>query len=151
MLQVQIIGRLGRDAEIRDYNGTRFVSFAVAVDDSYRDRNGVKVSRTIWVDCAASETGVTPYLVKGQQVFIEGDAKAETYESKKDNKTYAKLKVRVRQVQLLGGRPDAPTADDQAEHPAPAPAVPLVTAPALPDSTASLGGFAPDTKADLPF
>lgn len=154
MLQGQIIGNLGEQAEIKEHNGNRFITFNVAVNNSYKDSTGAKVQQTTWVNCVASETGVTPYLVKGQQVFVEGDIKAESYQSKKDGKYYAKLKMRAYKIQLVGGKPDNGAADQPATRPAAAsaaPAPPPVTTPNVPGAAASLGGFGSNTDDDLPF
>ena len=148
MLQIQLIGRLGRDCEIRESQGKRFVSFAVAVDQSYKNAAGQKVERTEWVDCVANETGVTPYLLKGQQVFIEGDGKPETYTSKKDNTVCAKIKVRAHKIQLCGSKPDTGATAQPVQTAVPTP--PPVTAPATP-GRAALGGFDSTNSDDLPF
>lgn len=49
MLQLEIIGNLGSDAEIKEINSKRYVSFSVA--DSYRrtDAQGNRVDKTTWV------------------------------------------------------------------------------------------------------
>ncbi|MEZ0484324.1 single-stranded DNA-binding protein [Fibrella aquatica] len=147
MLQGLLIGRLGRDAEVKEgKDSNQFVSFAVAVDKSYKDGSGQKIERTEWVDCVADRTGVTPYLVKGQQVVIQGDIKAENYVSNKDQKVYAKLKVRAYSIQLVGNRPES----NVTGQPAAAPAVPPITAPVA-SSASTLGGFAPEQSDDLPF
>ncbi|WP_375445778.1 single-stranded DNA-binding protein [uncultured Fibrella sp.] len=144
MLQGLIIGRLGRDAEVKEGKESKqFVSFAVAVDKSYKDASGQKIERTEWVDCVADRTGVTPYLVKGQQVVIQGDIKAENYVSNKDQKVYAKLKIRAYSIQLVGSKPESSSAGQPA-------AAPPVTAP-VPSTAAALGGFAPNSDDDLPF
>lgn len=144
MQQLQIIGRLGQDCKIIDHQGKKFLSFTVAVDDDYKDATGQKVDRTAWYDCNMDNTAVAQYLKKGTQVFCQGKPRVEQYTSNQDGKTYAKTKLAVSRLQLLGS---APKADDNDLPPA-APAVPTrpATAPQQPKATT-----AATTDDDLPF
>lgn len=45
MFKAMIIGNLGRDAEEREYNGKKFLSFTVAVSDKDKDGN----DHTQWI------------------------------------------------------------------------------------------------------
>jgi len=63
MLQIEIIGNLGQDAEIKEFNGQRFISFSVAHTESYTDAHGERQKRTVWVSCLKyGESGVINYL-----------------------------------------------------------------------------------------
>ena len=47
--RVMLIGRLGRDPELRyTTNGTPVCSLSIATDESYIDRDGNRVERTEW-------------------------------------------------------------------------------------------------------
>lgn len=47
--KVQIIGRLGRDPELRySQSGSPVCTLSVATDEGYTDRDGKKVDRTEW-------------------------------------------------------------------------------------------------------
>jgi len=65
------------------------------------------VEKTTWVKCAywTDRTGIAPYLVKGTQVYAEGAPEVEAYLNK-DNQNAASLKLRVFNIQLLGGKGD---------------------------------------------
>ena len=71
----------------------------------YRDSQGNNQERTTWVDCAywTDRTGISPYLTKGKQVFVEGTPEVRTF-TRNDGTAGASLSLRVRDVQLLGGR-----------------------------------------------
>jgi single-strand DNA-binding protein len=74
MLVLEIIGNLGSDAVIKDFNGQKFISFSVAHTESYVDKELVKHEKTTWVSCLKyGESGVLPYLKKGTRVFVRGD------------------------------------------------------------------------------
>lgn len=111
MLKTLVIGNLGKNAEVRDVSeGRKVISFPVAHEEKYTDKNGVENKRTIWLDCSyfrpADRIGVAQYLTKGTQVYLEGLSEARGYE-KKDGTHGAALTLRVRELELLGGKPQA--------------------------------------------
>lgn len=99
MLELQFIGNLGKDAEIREVNGNRFVSFNVGVTE----RRG-ETSRTMWVSCTLNGDGggLTQYLRKGVQVFIRGNMAVTSYQS--NGQTGVDVKCYVDRIQLVGGK-----------------------------------------------
>ncbi|PNQ74615.1 hypothetical protein C1T31_00270 [Hanstruepera neustonica] len=47
--KVQLIGRLGQDPEIVNFeDGNKMAKFSIATDDSYKDKNGQKIERAYW-------------------------------------------------------------------------------------------------------
>ncbi len=107
MIKLQIIGNLGKDCIVKEVNGKNVINFSVAHTEKFKDSTGASRERTTWVECAywTDRTAISPYLKKGQLVFAEGSADAEGYMNK-DNQAAATLRMRVREVQLLGGRTD---------------------------------------------
>lgn len=107
MIKLQIIGNLGRDCEVKDINGRNVINFSVAHTEKFKDSAGNLQSRTTWVDCAywSDRTAIAPYLLKGQLVFAEGSPEADAY-TNRDGKAAATLRLRVRDIQLLGGKTD---------------------------------------------
>lgn len=79
MLQISIIGRIGANAEVKESDGRKFVSFNVAHSDVFTDANGVRHESTTWVSCALNGDGgnLLPYLVAGALVYVIGDASIE--------------------------------------------------------------------------
>lgn len=106
MLKTQLIGHLGKDAEVRDAAGKKVISFAVAHTEKYTDRNGAKQEKTTWVNCSLwrqpDKTGIAQYLTKGTQVYVEGTPSVRTYENK-EGQTLASLELTVQSIELLGG------------------------------------------------
>jgi single-strand DNA-binding protein len=80
------IGRLGRDPEVRYLNdGKMITSFSIAVDESYKNKDGEKVSKTEWVNIVAFGKLAEicgNYLVKGKLVYIEGKIQTRSWEDK---------------------------------------------------------------------
>ena len=110
MIKMQVIGNLGKDCLVNTVNGKNVINFTVAHTEKYRDSQGNNQEKTTWVDCAywSDKTGIAPYLTKGKQVFVEGTPELRTYQ-KNDGTNGASLSLRVREVQLLGGKADGPS------------------------------------------
>lgn len=108
MIKLQVIGNLGKDCVVNTVNGKNVINFTVAHTEKFRDSQGNNQERTTWVDCAywTDRTGIAPYLLKGQQVYVEGTPEVRTF-TRNDNTPGASLSLRVREVQLVGGRRDS--------------------------------------------
>ncbi len=111
MIKLQIIGNLGKDCVVNTVNGKNVINFTVAHTEKYRDSQGNNQEKTTWVDCAywTDRTAISPYLTKGKQVFVEGTPEVRTF-TRQDGTGGASLSLRVREVQLLGGRGDGGSA-----------------------------------------
>lgn len=107
MINVNVIGRIGANAEVKSANGKEFTTFRVAHSNKWRDDTGSTHEETIWVDCVYSgKLGALEYLTKGTQVYVTGSASLRIYSSKKDKCMKAGLTINVRSVELLGGKSD---------------------------------------------
>ena len=107
MIKLQIIGNLGKDCIVKEINGKHVINFSVAHTERFKDAQGVQKERTTWVECAywTDRTAIAPYLMKGTMVFAEGSPEAEAY-TNKEGQAAATLRMRVLNVQLLGGNKD---------------------------------------------
>ena len=107
MIKLQIVGNLGADCIQKEVNGKNVINFNVAHTEKYKDAQGNLKERTTWVNCAywTDRTAVAQYLKRGKQVYVEGSPEAEAY-TNKDNQPAATLRLRVRDLQLLGGNTD---------------------------------------------
>lgn len=106
MIKMEIIGNLGADAEVKVYNGNKFVSFRVAHTDKWVDQQtGVISTQTTWVSCSLNGDGggLTPYLKKGTKVFVRGTPNFVVYSSPKTHKMETGVNLFVREVELCGG------------------------------------------------
>jgi single-strand DNA-binding protein len=131
MIKLQVIGNLGRDCLVKEINGKNVINFNVAHTERYKDAQGVQKERTTWVECAywTDRTAISPYLVKGQMVYVEGAPEADAYMNK-ENQAAATLRLRVANIQLLGNKGSnnegqggaANTSGNSYSNPAPSPA-----------------------------
>ncbi len=105
MLKMQIIGNLGKDCTVNAVNGKNVINFTVAHTEKFKDSQGNNQERTTWVDCAwwTDRTAISQYLTKGKQVFAEGTPEVRSF-TRNDGSAGASLSLRVREVQLLGGK-----------------------------------------------
>lgn len=122
MIKLQIIGNLGKDCVVNTVNGKNVINFTVAHTEKFRDSQGNNQEKTTWVDCAywTDKTGISPYLTKGKQVYVEGTPEVRTF-TRQDGTGGASLSIRVRDIQLLGGRSDtgsSPVMSSEASAPA---------------------------------
>lgn len=109
--KVIIVGRLGRDPEIRyTQDGTAVANFSVATSEEWQDKNsGEKRERTEWHRIVAwRRLGEIcgEYLTKGRQVYIEGRLQTRSWE--KDGQTHYMTEIVADKMQMLGSR----TGDD---------------------------------------
>ncbi len=107
MVKLQIVGNLGKDCIVKEVNGKNVINFSVAHTERFKDAQGNQKEKTTWVECAywTDRTAISPYLLKGQMVYAEGAPEAEGYTNKEGN-VAATLRMRVQNIQLLGGKND---------------------------------------------
>ena len=107
MIKMQVIGRLGKDCVVNTVNGKNVINFTLAHSEKYKDSQGIMQEKTTWVDCAywTDRTAVAPYLLKGTQVYAEGQPEARSFQ-RNDGTPGTSLSLRVREVQLLGSKSD---------------------------------------------
>ncbi len=90
--KVQLIGRLGQDPEIVNFDdGNKIAKFSLATDDSYKDKNGNKVERAYWHNIIVRGglvTVVENYISKGQEIAVEGKLTNRSWEDKEGKKHY---------------------------------------------------------------
>ena len=105
MLKLEIIGNLGADAELREANGKKYVSFRVAETRKFADKQtGEMVSSTTWASCSmdGDNTNLLPYLKKGQRVFVRGNMELKIFVSSRDGQRHAGVNVYVKELELCG-------------------------------------------------
>ena len=95
--KVMIIGRVGQIETKTAQNGMMVARFSVAVDDSYKDKQGNQVKQTEWFSCVAFNKLaeiIAQYVFKGHLIYVEGSLKTEKYTDKQGvEKTTTKLMV----------------------------------------------------------
>lgn len=115
--KVQLIGQLGADAVVRNAGSMQVANFSVATSERYVDRQGNVHETTEWHQVELwGNGGVYQYLLKGQQVYVEGSIKTDVWRDQNGVERQTK-KIRSSTVQLLGRRPDS-QGQQQAQQPA---------------------------------
>ena len=84
--KVILIGRLGRDPELRTTQGGKEVAtFSLATSRKWKDRNGERQEDTEWHNIVAWDklAGiVSQYYTKGSLVYVEGRLKTRSWDDK---------------------------------------------------------------------
>ena len=88
--KVILVGRLGRDPEVRyTTSGTPVANFSIATDERWNDRDGNRQTRTEWhniVLWSGLATIAEKYLKKGKLVYIEGRIQTREWDDRDGNK-----------------------------------------------------------------
>ena len=113
-----IIGRLGRDPELRHTaSGTPAANLRIATDESYTDRDGNKVDRTEWhtvVVFQRQAENCATYLRKGSLVFVEGSLQTRKWQDQQGQDCYS-TEIKALRVQFLDRRGEAGSSPEKAE------------------------------------
>ncbi len=101
---MNIIGRLTRDAQISTLpSDKQVVNFSVAVNDSYRNKQGERVEHTEYFNCAYwISTNVAKVLTKGTLVELNGRVSARAWIGG-DGEAHAALNFHTSKIKLYGG------------------------------------------------
>ncbi len=111
--KVILVGRLGRDPEVRFTGaGQAVANFSLATDETYKDRNGEKQKRTEWhkiVVWAKQAEIAQQYLKKGSLIYLEGRIQSREWQDKEGQKRTS-FEIVASNFRMLGGRSDAAAA-----------------------------------------
>lgn len=114
--QTIVVGRIGRDAEMRyTPGGIPVTNFSVAVDQRWTDASGQAQEKVTWfrIMCWRKLAEVTAqYVKKGQRILVAGDIEASAWIDR-DGTPRASLELTADRVRFLGDR----EAGDEAKAP----------------------------------
>ena len=121
--KVILVGNVGKDPETRYLEGgTAVCSFPLATSETYRNRDGEKITNTEWHNVVlwrGLAEVAEKYVKKGSQLFIEGRIRTRSWDDRDGNKRYT-TEVVGDNMQMLGRRPDDQgMKEGQASSPAP--------------------------------
>ena len=105
--KVMLIGRLGRDPELRyTPSGLAIANFSIATSEQWKDKDsGEKKERTEWHRIVVfGKLGELcgEYLAKGRQAYIEGRLQTRSWE--KDGVTRYTTEIVASDIQFLGAK-----------------------------------------------
>lgn len=107
--KVMIIGRLGRDPEMRfTPTGRPVTTFSVATSRSWSTSEGERKTETEWFNVVAWGNLAeicNQYLTKGQQVYIEGRLQTRHWEDQDGNR-HASIEIVASEMIMLSDRRD---------------------------------------------
>lgn len=115
------LGNLGEDPILRvTAGGQSVMTFSLACNESYLDKNRQRVERVEWVRCVVwgrRAEALAKFLKKGAKVFVEGRLQNSSYENREGIKRY-KTEV-VAENLILGGsnNPRSKPDDPERERP----------------------------------
>ena len=116
--KVMIIGNLGRDPEMRySSSGRPVTTFTVAVGRTWNSAEGEKRSETEWFNIVAWGNLAEickQYLVKGQQVYVEGRLQTRKWDDKEGVK-HTTVEVVANEMMMLGDRREQGQASEAGE------------------------------------
>jgi single-strand DNA-binding protein len=105
---VQLIGRLGKDPEIKtlEKSKRKLATVLLATNETYTNQKGEKVQDTQWhnlVVWGRLVNVVSNYLKKGSEIAIEGKLVHRSYETSNGEKRYV-TEITVNDLVMLGGK-----------------------------------------------
>src|SRR5512139_1238646 len=113
--KILIIGRLGRDPEMRyTPSGRPVTSFSVATSRSWNTSEGEKRVETEWFNVVAWGNLAEickQHLTKGQQVYIEGRLQTRNWDDSDGNK-HTSVEIVANEMIMLSERREAEGASD---------------------------------------
>ena len=127
--KVFLLGRVGKDVEVKEVGGVKCAAFTIATSERFKDKNGEVKENTEWhnvVAWRATADICERFVHKGDQVYLEGKIKYRTWESNGE-KRYA-TDIVADKVELLTKREGSAEVQQSV-----APSAPRVTTPIMDD------------------
>jgi len=122
--KVQLIGRLGKDPEVRaTQENVLFARFSLATDTHWSDRSGEKQSRTEWHNILAWGRLAEicgDYLRKGRLVFVEGRLHTRSWEDE-GGQRHNRTEVVIHDLKILEPKQPVEAPQPPTENPTESP------------------------------
>ncbi|PLX00029.1 MAG: single-stranded DNA-binding protein [Marinilabiliales bacterium] len=107
--KVILVGNVGKDPDVRYLeSGAAVANFPLATSETYKNRNGEKVTNTEWHNLVlwrGLAEIAEKYVKKGTLLFVEGKIRTRSWEDKEGTKRYT-TEIVADNMQLLGRRQD---------------------------------------------
>ncbi|MCF2503883.1 single-stranded DNA-binding protein [Dyadobacter sp. CY107] len=95
MNSVKLIGNVGREINVKEFDGGRAVTFSLATDENYINKNKEEIKSTSWHSIIAwgpLAQRCESMLEKGKMVSVEGKLSYRQYLNK-DNQTVRTVEI----------------------------------------------------------
>lgn len=109
MNSVKLIGNVGREINVKDFDGGKMLSFSLATDEGYVNKNKEEVKNTVWhsiVVWRELAQRCESFLTTGKMVSIEGRLTYRQYLNK-ENKTVRVTEVTAHKVEEISRKQEA--------------------------------------------
>lgn len=117
--KVILIGRLGRDPELRyTPSGTPVANFPLATSETYTDKNGNKQEKTDWHKIVVwnnQAENVTKYLSKGRLALVEGSLQTRKWTDNQGQDRYT-TEIRAQRVVFLDSQASVDSSESSTEE-----------------------------------
>lgn len=105
--QIQIIGNLGAQIELKEVNQKKVANFSLASDESYKDAQGNKVDKTVWHKVVAwgkSAEILAEHTKKGSKLLVKGKLTYNKYTKEKDGVEFEipSTEIQIEEFLFLG-------------------------------------------------
>jgi single-strand DNA-binding protein len=104
--QVTLLGRLGKDAELRStQSGKQVLNWSMATSEQWKDDKGQKQERTEWHNCVMwgnYAAAVAQYMTKGKRLHVTGQLQTRKWTDKNGQDRYT-TEINARELVLLDG------------------------------------------------
>lgn len=107
LAHIQILGRLTREAELRDAGDTKVCAFGVAVKQ-YGEEEPTFYNVSLF---GKRGEAMAEHLGKGQQVVVVGNLKIRKYEYQGEHRT--SYEIRASDVEFAGSKPEGAGSDSE--------------------------------------
>lgn len=104
MNKVILVGNVGQAPELRHVNETPYCIISVATNESYKDKEGNKQTKTEWHSVVLWKNHAefaVKYLKKGSQVAIDGRLRTRSWQDKETNKTMYATEIIASEIRSL--------------------------------------------------
>ena len=112
MVTLSIIGNIGQDAQVRNYDGQDVLTFNVCCDCGKE--------QSVWISVSSrmhAQSRVVEYLKKGQLVYCQGMMSTRIYKGR-DGEYHAGINIYAQDIRLCGAAPkQEQSQDDKSEMP----------------------------------
>lgn len=102
--KVTLVGRVGRDPELKQAGGTSVAKFTMATDESFKDKAGEKQERTEWHNIVAWGKLAEicgQYLKKGKLVYIDGSIRTDSWDDKQTGEKKYRTEIVASTMKML--------------------------------------------------
>jgi len=102
----QFIGNIGRIETRYLSNGDAVTNFSIACNESFKNKNGEKVEKTVWISCVAYRKLaeiMSEYCPKGMQIYVSGRLETRKFTDKNGIERYT-TEIIASDMKMLGSK-----------------------------------------------